>query len=105
MTTTPRRPGRPTVLRGLPAVITLTALVLASCGLPSQAASASTIVSIHTGDSSSAVLVLTPPAGTARLEIRRDGRPIDALPVKDQESIAYTDHLLWPSTLFAYDVP
>jgi len=104
MATTPGRLRHPGVRDALAAVITLTALVLASCGLPSQAASASTILSIHTGDSSSAVLVLTPPAGTVRLEIRRDGRPIDAFPVKDRESIAYTDHLLWPSTGFAYEV-
>ena len=77
MATTPGRLRHPGVRDALAAVITLTALVLASCGLPSQAASASTILSIHTGDSSSAVLVLTPPAGTVRLEIRRDGRPID----------------------------
>jgi hypothetical protein len=104
MATTRGRPRHPGVRDALAAGITLTALVLASCGLPSQAASASTILSIHTGDSSSAVLVLTPPAGTVRIEIRRDGRPIDAFPVKDRESIAYTDHLLWPSTEFAYEV-
>ncbi len=43
-----------------------------------------------------------PPAGTARIQITRDGRLIDAFPSKGAPT--YTDHLLWPGTTYSYTV-
>jgi hypothetical protein len=52
-------------------------------------------------DSSSVELRWTPPEGTARVQIFRNGRLIDDFPATDRH--AYRDHLLWEKTTYAYE--
>ena len=40
----------------------------------------------------------------ARIEILRDGRLLDDVPTSGGSTLSYTDHLLWQSTTYAYDV-
>jgi len=83
--------------------IILTALLLASCASTSPPGSTSS-VSGRALNSWSAQLEVTPATGAARLELRRDGRPIDAFPFPGGGPISYTDALLWPSSQYSYQV-
>lgn len=53
--------------------------------------------------SSTARLEATVPAGTARLEIVRDGRLLERLRFPGGP-LAYTDYLLWPITTYRYEI-
>jgi hypothetical protein len=57
---------------------------------------------VSAGDSSSASLSLPSVAGAATLEIHRDGRLLDT--VRADGPGIYTDHLLWHSTTYTYEV-
>jgi hypothetical protein len=103
MTTTPGWPRRRRSGRRL-AAVTLTALALTSCAFPPKTSTGDIRVEAQAVDASSAVLNMWPAPGTARIEIRRDGRPVEAISLTDTMPVSYTDHLLWPSTLFAYEV-
>ena len=83
--------------------IILTALLSVSCAPTSPPGSTSS-VSGRALNSWSAQLEVTPATGAARLELRRDGRPIDAFPFPGGGSISYTDALLWPSSQYSYEV-
>ena len=97
--------------RGLPqsrlavlATLALTGLLLASCGLVPSSASADAVVSVRSVDSSSAVLAIMLPPGTVAVEVLRDGRPLETLDAGHGQVVSYSDHLLWPSTSFSYEV-
>jgi len=55
-------------------------------------------------DPGSALLQWSAVPGVARIEIRRDGRLLDDLATSGGSTLSYTDHLLWQSTTYAYDV-
>ncbi|MEA2633973.1 MAG: hypothetical protein QOH92_740 [Chloroflexota bacterium] len=86
--------------RAIATLIAVTALFCASCASQSDPGS----LTATALNSWSALLELTPGEQTSRLQILRDGRPIDAFDVSDRRTITYTDYLLWPSTTFVYDL-
>jgi len=89
--------------RWIAVLITITALLAASCASPSNPRSAA-LLSGHALNSWSALLEVKPGQGSTRIEILRDARPIDVFPVTGGQSISYTDYLLWPLRTFAYEV-
>src|SRR2546421_4468473 len=52
----------------------------------------------------SAMLQWSALPGIARIEIRRDGWLLDEVTTSGGSTLSYTDHLLWQSTTYAYDV-
>lgn len=52
----------------------------------------------------SAVLQWSAPPQVARIEIRRNGRLLEDLATSHGSTLSYTDHLLWQSTTYAYEV-
>src|SRR2546430_17549482 len=55
-------------------------------------------------DSGSALLQWSAVPGVARIEIRRDGRLLDDVATSGGSTLSFTDHLLWQSTAYAYEV-
>ena len=52
----------------------------------------------------SALLRTTEPATTARVQILRNGRVIDDVPLVRGGDLSYVDNLLWPATSYRYEI-
>jgi hypothetical protein len=51
-----------------------------------------------------AALQWSAPPQVARIEIRRDGRLLEDVTFAGGATLSYTDHLLWPSTAYVYEL-
>ena len=76
----------------------------APASAPRQASPPSTSLVALAPNSWSARLQTLTPAGTARIQILRDGRLIDDVPFGGAGPLAYDDNLLWPATTYHYEV-
>jgi hypothetical protein len=101
-----RRHALATLIFGAAVVLWFSPSVYAPAARPSAVRSAAPLTSLRAqaSNSWSAQLQTVAPAGTARIQLLRDGRLIDDVPFNGPGPLVYDDYLLWPATTYQYVV-
>ena len=73
-------------------------------GIPRGAFADDATLQVTALGASSALLQWRVPPQVARIEILRNGRVLEDVASSGGSTLSYTDHLLWPSTGYAYEV-
>lgn len=84
----------------------LIAGTLCSLGLwlPRSASADDAALQVTALGPSSALLQWNAPPQVARIEILRSGRVLEDVATSGGSTLSYSDHLLWPSTAYAYEI-
>jgi len=93
------------LIKGVAAALIVGMLCPAGVAAPrSASAEGESPLQVTALDPWSAMLQWNALPDVARIEIRRDGRLLDDVATSGGTTLSYTDHLLWQSTAYAYEV-
>src|SRR5438067_7886449 len=93
------------LIKGVAMALIVGMLCPARLGAPrSASAEGESPLQVTALDPWSAMLQWNAAPDVARIEIRRNGRLVDDVATSGGTTLSYTDHLLWQSTTYAYDV-